>query len=64
LQAVWFYETGKYIKSKAELQNVINPPSAVLDTALALKNGADVKFEEMSGLLMNWSKACIGGYNE
>ena len=64
LQAVWFYETGKYIKSKAELQNVINPPSAVLDTASALKNGAYVKFEEMSGLLMNWSKACIGGYNE
>ncbi len=64
IQAIWFYETGKYLKSKAELQNVINPPSAVLDTALALKNGADVKFEEMSGLLMNWSKACIGGYNE
>lgn len=64
LQAVWFYETGKYIKSKAELQNAINPPSAVLTNAQELKNGASVKFEEMSELLMNWSKACIGGYNE
>ena len=64
LQAVWFYETGKYIKSKTELQNAINPPSAVLTTALNLKNGAEVKFEEMSALLINWAKTCIGGYNE
>ena len=28
IQAVWFYETGKYIKSKAELQKAINPPCA------------------------------------
>ena len=64
IQAVWFYETGKYIKSKTELQNAIVPPSAVLTTALNLKNGVDVKFEEMSELLINWAKACVGGYNE
>ena len=64
LQAAYFYETGKYIKSKTELQNAINPPSAVLQTALNLKNGADVKFEEMSELLLNWAKAVIGGYSE
>lgn len=64
IQAVWFYETGKYIKSKTELQNAIVPPSAVLTTALNLKNGADVKFEEMSELLINWAKTCIRGYTE
>lgn len=64
IQAVWFYETGKYIKSKAELQQAINPPSAVLTTAQKLKNGASVKFEEMSELLINWAKAIIGGYAE
>jgi len=64
LQAVWFYETGKYIKSKAELQNAINPPSAVLTTAQELKNGASVKFEKMSELLLNWATALIRGYNE
>ncbi len=64
LQAIWFYETDKYIKSKAELHNAIDPPSAVLTTALNLKNGADVKFEDMSVLLINWAKACIGGYGE
>ncbi len=64
IQAVWFYETGKYIKSKAELQKAIDPPSAVLDTALALKSGASVKFEAMSELLLNWTKAVIEGYKE
>ena len=64
LQAVWFYETGKYIKSKAELRNAISPPSAVLNTALELKNGAPVQFDKMSELLLNWSKTVIGGYTE
>lgn len=64
LQTVWFYETGKYIKSKVELQHAINPPSAVLDTALQLKNGATVQFDKMSELLLNWAKAVIGGYVE
>ena len=64
LRAVWFYETGKYIKSKAELQNAINPPSAVLTNAQELKNGASVKVEEMSELLLNWATALIRGYNE
>lgn len=64
LQAVYFFETGKYVKSKAELQNAINPPSGILTTALNLKNGASVKFEEMSELLLNWATALIRGYNE
>ncbi len=64
IQALRFYETGKYIKSKAELQKAINPLSVVLDTALALKNGACVKFEEMSELLLNWTKMVIAGYKE
>lgn len=64
IQAVWFYEAGKYIKSKTELQQSINPPSVVLTTAQELKNGASVNFEEMSELLLNWSKAIIGGYAE
>ena len=64
IQAVWFYETGKYIKSKTELQKAINPPSAVLTIVQELKNGASVKFEEMSELLLNWAKTVIAGYKE
>lgn len=64
IQAVWFYETGKYIKSHAELQAAIEPPSAVLEVAAELKRDAPVKFDEMSELLLNWSKTVIGGYAE
>ncbi len=64
IQAVWFFETGKYIKSKSELQKAINPPSAVLTTAQELKSGASIKFDEMSELLLNWAKTIIEGYKE
>ena len=64
IQAIYFYETDKYIKSKIELQKAINPPSAILETAQNLQNGAIVKFEEMSKLLLNWATAVINGYKE
>ena len=64
IQAVWFYETGKYIKAHSELQAAIDPPSAVLDTALNLKRGAGVDFDEASELLLNWAKTVIAGYGE
>ncbi len=64
LQAILFYETGTYIKSNSEMQAAVNPPSAVLETALKLKSGAGVKFEGMSALLLNWASAVIGCYKE
>lgn len=62
LQAVWFYETGKYIRSNIELQAAIKPQSEVLTVALQLKRGAPVRFEEMSTLLLDWATAAIMGY--
>ncbi|MCX4287552.1 MAG: nucleotidyltransferase domain-containing protein [Clostridia bacterium] len=62
LQAVWFYETGKYVKSKSELRNSIIPPSAVLETEQALKNGKKTDFDESSLLLSNWAKTLIWAY--
>lgn len=64
IQAVQFYETCEYIKSKAELRSAINPPSAVLETESELRKGGNVEFEEMSTLLLNWAKAVIMGYKE
>ncbi|MDE7070737.1 MAG: nucleotidyltransferase domain-containing protein [Clostridia bacterium] len=64
IQAIYFYETGKYIKSKIELQKAITPPSAILETARNLQNGAIVKFEEMSTSLLNWANTVINGYKE
>lgn len=54
LQALYFYEKGKYIKSIKELQKSITPQSEILNIAIALKNGSSVQFEEMSTLLFNW----------
>lgn len=64
LQAVWFYETGCYIKSKSELQKAFEPPSEVLAVAQDLKNGASVNFDEMSELLLNWAANIIAKYKE
>ncbi len=64
VQAVWFSETGIYVKSHAELQKTVNPPSAVLTTAQNLKNGEALKFDEMSDLLINYSKTIIGRYSQ
>lgn len=64
IQAVHFYESGKYVKSKAGLRKAINPPSVVLETECRIKNGGDTDFEKMSELLLNWAKAVIVGYRE
>ena len=64
IHAVQFYETGKYVKSRAELRQAINPPSAVLETACRLKSGGRVELGEMSTLLLHWAKAVIVGYKE
>ena len=64
LQAIHFYETGKYIKSKAELLNAIKPTSAVLETEHKLKSGAPVDFERRTELLLSWAKGVIYSYVE
>ena len=53
IQAVWFYETGNYIKSKTELQSAIYPPSAVLDTAQNRKSAETDHSELRPELLIN-----------
>lgn len=64
IQAVWFCETGEYIRSRTALRGIFDPPSAVLETEHSLRNGSDVRFEEMSDLLLNWAKSVIAGYSE
>lgn len=58
IRAVWFCETGKFIKSKSELRNAVSL-SAVLETEYALTQGNPVKFEEASAQLLNWAKTVI-----
>ena len=62
LQALYFYERGKFIKSIKELQKLMNHQSELLNTAIALKNGSSVQFEEMSTLLLDWAIILINKY--
>lgn len=62
LQALYFYERGKFIKSIKELQKLMNPQSELLNTAIALKKGSSVQFEKMSILLLDWAIILINKY--
>ena len=54
-QAVYFRETGTYIPSHTRLAEIAAPQERrILETALALKRGGKVDFEEMSGALFAW----------
>lgn len=64
IQAEWFLTSGKYVRSKTELQKAIYPLSAVLDAALECKNGASLEFEKLSDLLLNWAKEVIDEYGK
>lgn len=57
IQAVYFYNNGKYIRSKKELLPLLNgPEKEILEIAVKLKNGANTSFEEMTKKLFNWAK--------
>ena len=64
IQAIYFYENDKYLKSTTELLNAINPSSCVIEIARNLKSGARVEYDKMSKLLIDWATAVIGGYSE
>lgn len=57
IQAIFFYNNGKYVRSKNELLPLLNgPEKEILETAVKLKNGANTNFEEMTEKLFNWAK--------
>jgi len=57
IQAICFTQTGKYIRHQKELRELVSQEEQVIiDTFLALKSGATIKFDEMSESLFNWVK--------
>lgn len=57
IQAIFFYNNGKYVRSKKELLPLLNgSEKEILETAVKLKNGANINFEEMTEKLFNWVK--------
>ena len=60
VQAIAFKQTGKYIKHKSELQDVVSTDERlIVDTFLNLKNGGEVDLNLMSEALFAWSKKWI-----
>ena len=61
VQAIFFQETGCYIKSQKDLlEKVSGDEKSIVENFLSLKNGGKVDFEEMSNTLFAWSKKWIG----
>ena len=60
MQAIAFKQTGKYIKQKSKLRDVVSTDERlILDTFSNLKNGGEVDFDLMSEALFFWSKKWI-----
>ena len=60
VQAIAFKQTGKYIKQKSKLRDVVSTDERlILDTFSNLKNGGEVDFDLMSEALFFWSKKWI-----
>lgn len=60
VQAVYFLQSGNYIKQKSELIQLVKPAEAqILMNAEKIKNGIPIDFEEMSETLFEWAKSLI-----
>ena len=60
VQAIVFRQTGKYVSRLADLLEMVSPDErAVIETFISIKNGEEIKLDEMSGVLFNWIKKQI-----
>ncbi len=60
VQAIYFLESGKYVSRMKELIPLLSPEEKVIaETFMQLKNGGEVRFNEMSESLYYWSKKHI-----
>lgn len=60
VQAVYFRQTGKYVRLQKELLDIAAPDEReIVRTFLHLKNGGAADFDKMSDALFRWSKKLI-----
>ena len=61
VQAIVFMQTGTYVKHQKDLLCVVTKDEqTIVNTFLALKNGAKVEFNDMSETLFSWASKWIG----
>lgn len=60
VQAVWYKQSGKYVKYQQELLNKVNcEEKKIVSTFLKIKKGEKIDFEALSNTLFQWSKYWI-----
>ncbi len=60
VQAIHYFQTGRYIRRHAELSSAVSPDEKkIVDTYILLKRGGAVNFREMSETLFYWAKKWI-----
>ena len=60
VQAVALRQTGKYVKRKRDLLNVVSSDEKIIvENLLKIKDGCDFDFDNMSETLFSWSKKII-----
>ena len=60
IQAICFRETGNYVRNQKELRDCVSSENrAILDIFIALKNGGEVCFQQMSETLFTWAQSRI-----
>lgn len=60
VQAIAFNKTGKYISRQKDLLDVVSADERkIVEAFLGIKNGGEMKFDEMSETLFLWSKDWI-----
>ncbi len=60
IQAIYFSETGKYIRHQKELSTQVSiDEKVIIDTFINFKNGGTIEFEKMSETLFAWCKKRI-----
>ena len=60
IQAICFRETGNYVRNQKELRDCVSSENrAILDIFIALKNGGEVCFRQMSETLFTWAQSQI-----
>ncbi len=66
VQAIYYYQTGTYIKQRAELITVLqSQEKEILQTGITLKkqpNMAQTEFERLSEIMFNWAAGLIITY--
>jgi len=59
-QAIFFHQTGRYIRRQHELLHAVSADERVIvETFLRIKRGEPVSFQAMSETLFNWSRKWI-----